>query len=180
MRRRSPLLLAWAMLLMVTPARATPIHDAVKAGSSEQVSQLLEADKGVVGQLDDKGMTPLHLAAAAGQLDIALLLLNAGANVNAVTPQNWTPLLEATNQGQTEMVRLLLSRGARVDAREKQNRGTSLHIAAFQGNLAICRLLLQAGASVNARDGENLTPYFQARDQGFTEVMKLLKQAGGR
>lgn len=38
------------------------------------------------------GETPLHMAAAEDRMDIAELLLQNGADVNAKTPEGWTPL----------------------------------------------------------------------------------------
>ena len=62
-------------------------------------------------------MTPLKLAATFGRRDIAVLLLDAGADVDPRDRQGWTPLMSAADRGHVDMIRLLLSRGAALDAK---------------------------------------------------------------
>ncbi len=58
------------------------------------------------------GMTPLHMSARRGTVQIGELLLDAGANVEATDKNGETPLRRAVNCGHEGMVQLLLSRGA--------------------------------------------------------------------
>lgn len=60
---------------------------------------------------DRKGRTALHVAASAGFCKIAALLLNAGANINALSNANRTPLKEARLKKRTHMIALLESEG---------------------------------------------------------------------
>lgn len=75
-----------------------------------------------------EGRTPLMAAAAVGLCDVARLLLDSGAGVNAATPSageapdgedetGWTPLLSAVANCRGEVARLLLELGADVTAR---------------------------------------------------------------
>ena len=59
-----------------------------------------------------EGMTPLHLAVEKGLLEIASLLLDRGADINAEDHLDRTPLHIAILLGDLEMVSLLLDRGA--------------------------------------------------------------------
>ncbi|HYF66219.1 MAG TPA: ankyrin repeat domain-containing protein, partial [Herpetosiphonaceae bacterium] len=56
--------------------------------------------------------TPLHAAAAGQQADLALLLLEHGAEINATQHGGFTALHSAAQNGQIELVNLLLARGA--------------------------------------------------------------------
>jgi ankyrin repeat protein len=56
--------------------------------------------------------TPLHWAARKGNLDVVKLLLENGANPNAVDNSKNTPLHKAAGNGPTEVARLLLDSGA--------------------------------------------------------------------
>jgi ankyrin repeat protein len=67
--------------------------------------------------------TPLHSASAAGQREVCEVLLDAGADVNAVQHGGYTALLDAAQNGNTELVDLLLARGADREARLDDGRG---------------------------------------------------------
>lgn len=61
------------------------------------------------------GWTPLHYAAAGGAEDIARLLINRKARLDALSPREsgaYTPLMMAAREAQPGMVRLLLEAGA--------------------------------------------------------------------
>jgi hypothetical protein len=58
------------------------------------------------------GGLPLHLASASGKVEIARLLLEHGANANAVDNDRWTPLSLTWTP---EVERLLLDHGASLD-----------------------------------------------------------------
>jgi len=162
----------WALLGGL--AAAGPLHEAVLRGDCQAIRQL---GSGAIDSPDEKGLTPLVLAVQNNRFDCCELLLQMGANPNA---GDWTALHEAALNGETNLVQLLLRNRADPNRREKQNRGTPLHVACFQGHIEVCRQLLKAGAKVNLRDNEGLTPLFHAKDQGHGELMKLLKASGAR
>jgi ankyrin repeat protein len=54
----------------------------------------------------------IHAASAEGGFEIARLLIEAGADVNAVQQAGFTPLHAAAMTGQLELAKLLLERGA--------------------------------------------------------------------
>jgi ankyrin repeat protein len=60
---------------------------------------------------------PLHSAAAAGRREVCEVLLDAGADVNAVQHGGYTALLEARQNGNEELAQLLLQHGADPTAR---------------------------------------------------------------
>jgi len=63
-------------------------------------------------QVNQKGWTALHYAAAAGSIEITSLLLEKHAYIDAETPTGMTPLMIAAREGQEEVVGLLLVEGA--------------------------------------------------------------------
>lgn len=79
-------------------------------------------------QVNQKGWTALHYAAAAGSIEITSLLLEKHAYIDAETPTGMTPLMIAAREGQEEVVGLLLVEGA--DATLK-DRGFHLTAAEF-------------------------------------------------
>lgn len=59
----------------------------------------------------DSFESPLTLAACGGHVELAMLLLDRGANIEEVNDEGYTPLMEAAREGHEEMVALLLSQG---------------------------------------------------------------------
>lgn len=59
----------------------------------------------------DSFESPLTLAACGGHVDLALLLIDRGANIEEVNDEGYTPLMEAAREGHEEMVNVLLTKG---------------------------------------------------------------------
>ena len=98
------------------------------------------------------GMTALHWAAMRSDLEMAGMLLYAGANLEATTRiGQHTPLHVAGRSGQAEVVQALIESGADPHA-ESSSGATPLHLAAQAGNAAAVAVLLDHGADVNARE----------------------------
>jgi ankyrin repeat protein len=64
----------------------------------------------------------LHAASAEGGFEIARLLIEAGADVNAVQQAGFTPLHAAAMTGKIELAKLLLARGADRKAKADDGR----------------------------------------------------------
>ena len=88
-----------------------PIHEAVRAGDVKAVRRELAA--GVSPDLEDERFyTPLMVAASCEQLEITLLLIEAGADVNVIKPGDWSPLMLACSHGTEAIIAALIAAGA--------------------------------------------------------------------
>ena len=87
---------------------------------------------------------PLHFAARYGHEETARLLLDAGADVNAIGNWKQTALTEAVQARDLASVQLLLSRGAAVNHVDEQNH-TPLWYATRSPEKAQVRILINQG-----------------------------------
>ncbi len=148
--RISSLVLVVLMLKALTAAGAE-IHQAVIDGNVERVAELLKADPGLAMVPDENdrfSSLPLHLAAIHGHVDIAELLLRAGADVDCGDSDESTPLHNAGLNRHPEMLAFLLENGADVNRRDR-NGAYSLSFAASGGDSTCVRMVLDAGADLN-------------------------------
>lgn len=122
--------------------------------------------------------TPLHAAAQKGSVEICHVLLQAGANINAVDKQQRTPLMEAVVNNHLEVARYMVQRGGCVYNKEEDG-STCLHHAAKIGNLEMVGLLLSTGqVDVNAQDSGGWTPIIWAAEHKHIEVIRMLLTRG--
>lgn len=101
----------------------TPLHLASFFGQREVAETIINAG-GRVSAISTNSLknTPLHAAAAGGHPDIALLLIERGADVRIPDAGGHTPLHIAAENGLVEVVKALLGRGAdplAVDGEDK-------------------------------------------------------------
>jgi hypothetical protein len=123
----------------------------------------------------DGTATPLYYAVLVAQLDAAKLLMERGADVNAVSALGDTPLGPAVARRNTEFIRLLLEHGANPNSAMGGSQNI-LHFASAQGCLDCVKALVEAGADVNAQtsDSKYRTPLHLAKRRGFQEVADYL------
>lgn len=100
------------------PAGETPLMMAAMKGHVALMAQLMAMG----AQVNRRGWTPLHYAAAGGQAEAIELLLSQGADLEAVAPNGNTPLMMAAGFGTIDTTRLLLRRGADPRPRNQGNR----------------------------------------------------------
>ncbi|XP_036203227.1 ankyrin repeat domain-containing protein 13C isoform X2 [Myotis myotis] len=89
----------------VSPAHY-PVHECVFKGDVRRLSSLIRTHN--IGQKDNHGNTPLHLAVMLGNKECAHLLLAHNAPVKVKNAQGWSPLAEAISYGDRQMITALL------------------------------------------------------------------------
>ena len=109
-----------------------------------------------------------------GNRDIAALLLDKGADVNARDSVGNTPLHDACRGGHCGVAALLIARGANVNTEDDYS-NTALHETAYGGdkNIDIAKLLLTNAANLNIRNSDNRTPLDIAVDRAKGKILNL-------
>lgn len=162
-------LLILTLPLAATAALLDEIFDAVSRDDLSSLNRLL--DRGMDPSSTDKsGHSLLMYAARDGKTEVARVLVERKANLNARNPHDETALMLAAFNGHLPIVKLLQAHGARVE----KDGWAPLHYAAFNGNTEICQLLLDANANIDARAPNQMTPLMIAARNGHAATVKLL------
>ncbi len=151
------------------------LFEACAAGRLERAVDLVAGDPSLVGGYSDDGYPALGLAVFFGHEDVAGMLMERGADVNAASRNNQcvTPLHAAAARHNTKLVGDLLARGADPDA--AQGGGiTALHEAAFHGDGEIVDLLLGYGANPRQKTADGKTAAGMAAERGHAELAAQL------
>lgn len=117
---------------------------------------------------------PLHLAAAAGNLNVVRLLLAEGAAVNGLDAMGRTPLYLAAGEGHVDVLLELLADGADANVRESERGYGPLHVAVARGHLGAFYELLGGGADETLTDSEGNAPHIIAQEFNQTEMARVL------
>jgi ankyrin repeat protein len=173
-------------------AQGQVLMAAVAAGDLETVRTLLQRPDvrvnerfPIVNGFNDDH-TPLHVACRDGHTDIAKLLLDAGADVNAVEPVfGAVPLHKAVYNGHARITGVLADRpGINLDFQGATNGYTPLHDALWHGFADCALILIRKGARLDLRGHDGKRPLDLARDVfgPADELMRALQpnHAAGR
>ena len=165
-----------------TRPEAVPLYYATLCGFRGVVEHLLTTRPGDTNARGGSHATPLHAALAQDNLEIAAVLLNHDADVDALDRHNSRGALHiASKEGHCDNVRFLLERHPDVNMEDRDGL-TPLELASYTGELEVVGILLKHGAtaSVDPREKQGQPPLSMALAlrNGHQDVVKLLIQSG--
>ena len=195
------------------PEVAADLIAKAETGQVDEVKALLASHAGagaaaIISATNSDGNTALHRACFKGHLEVAALLLEAGAPPNATNSKGSPPILYAALKNHAGLVPLLVGGGADVDGNAKSNpllqainkkheeaalafvaHGAdltavqsgynALHLAAHKELPALLDALLAAGAALDTRSQqEGYTALHIAAGHDNVEMMRALLGAG--
>lgn len=166
------------------------ILDAVRSGNLARVKEIVTADPATArtrnsqeepclinDALTMRGVTPLHYAIFQNNIEIAQVLIAAGADLNAGTdnpdaPESMlfggiTPLHVALT---AEAADVLVKSGANPESKAEGGR-TPLHLWATGGNAAMCEKLIGYGANPNCLDKDGWAPLHRVKNVATAAVL---------
>lgn len=152
------------------------LNEAAKHNNKAAIRHLLELGTNVKGHGDD-GYTMLMYASQFGLLDIAGLLLNLGADIEAKSTQHFTSLDIAIWNKHEAVVQLLLERGAKATGTPGKT-DSCLLIAASLGLEAIVKLLVDHGFDIERQGYLERTALHVSSLRGYIGVVRLLLDRG--
>lgn len=152
-------------------------HDAVRGGSVTMCNYFIEARNEKVDSRDDSGRTPLMIASAIGEYDVAEYLIQKGADVNAKDYTGTTPLIYASFYNFLPIVELLLNNKADVNAL-RENGENAITAAVAVNAFEIVKMLRWNECIIQQKNADGVSNLKVARDNGFTDMAEFLKNNG--
>ena len=132
----------------------------------------------------EEGETMLQLAVRENEVEVAELLIQSGAYVNALAWDESTALHDAVRYNRKPHTELLLNNGADLTAMSSEGH-LPLHEAAMKGYVSIVDTLLNHGADVNAKsvDGRTALHFLALKSSslkapGRYRLLRLLIEMG--
>src|ERR1700730_2700325 len=137
------------------------IHDifqAAQSGDALRLRDLLQSNSTLANTENNDGLTPLGYAAHFGHQEAVRVLLEYGADIDAIShskisyiPSNTALHAAIAGERNMDVIKVLLKHNAETRIFDS-NGHTSLHTAAFHDdNIEIIRLLIEHGAQVNVK-----------------------------
>jgi hypothetical protein len=182
------------------------LYRAVHIEDIDQIERNLFWDA-KVNQPGPDGLTALHVATQKGGLVVVKMLLEHGADIEALDKEGHTPLATALLARNTLVAEYLVKQGAKLDPdallQETVRQGradrdgleflikqgadldapdaagnTPLHQAILIGHRVIAKYLVQKGANIDATDRAGRTPLQLAIERGDKDIEQMLRQFG--
>uniref|UniRef100_A0AAR2KD97 VPS9 domain-containing protein n=1 Tax=Pygocentrus nattereri TaxID=42514 RepID=A0AAR2KD97_PYGNA len=129
---------------------------------------------------DDRGYTPLHVAAICGQSMLIDLLVSKGAPVNATDYHGLTPLHLSCQKGYQGVTLLLLHYKANTEAQDN-NGNTPLHLACMYGHEDCVKALVYYDlhmCRLNVQNDKGDTALHIAARWGYEGIIESLLENG--
>ncbi|MGX7264325.1 ankyrin repeat domain-containing protein [Enterococcus crotali] len=157
---------------------------AVNDNDSIKVQEILKDENYPINEINAQGETALLIATHQNLIEIAKILIDAGADINIQDQISDSPYLYAGAQGKTEILAYMLEK--QVPDQQKFNRfgGNALIPASEKGHLANVELLLKDGrADIDHQNNYGYTALIEAvalRDGSeiYQKIVKALLEGG--
>jgi len=153
--------------------RPLDVHLACELGAIEAVREYLDKTPAAIRARADDRKTLLFDAVGYGNTEMVELLLDRGADIEAVDRYGQTPLHWAVQSKSDRGVRVLVEHGADTGT-TRPDGCNALQIAAERGDTGVAALLLEAGMNVDTTGKTGRTPLTYAVEFGYGGMARFL------
>lgn len=150
---------------------------AVDNWQTDLVEKILGIAPEVVHYAGWEEQTPLHMAVQIGDMQIASMLLEAGADPNSIDRWGESAMFGAARLGLTEIAELLLEWGGDVEHRSK-NGMTPLHAAVLADQSDMITWLLEHDANLYSTDYQGWNALHFAAWSGSPSITRMIMDLG--
>jgi ankyrin repeat protein len=149
--------------------------EACAIGDAPLALRMFDGDPALLNAYSEDGFPPVGLAIFFRHAELALALIERGADVNAAARNaiGVAPVHAAAAVRDAATMQLLLERGADANARQQLGY-TALHTAAQLGDEVMLDLLLAHGADPHAAGDDGKIPADLAAAHGHDHIVKRL------
>ena len=158
----------------------TALHKSAIKGNLDIIEFLIQNGARIDVKEEKSGRTALHMATKP---EVAKLLIEKGAQIEAKDTRGRTPLLICAMESHAEVAQVLVQHGAQVNSKTGGG-NTPLTFATSYGHIDMVKLLVQNGAQVDIKGQHGNTPLhgiMQSRGIGpkrHFEIVKYLIEHG--
>ena len=156
---------------------ADPLYYAAMLGFRDLAEHLIAKHPEHINARGGDEVTPMHIAAKYGHVDVLSLLLEHGAGVDVQGKHSFTPLYLASWSGKLEVGEFLLDCGADINARG-QGGATPLSGALHEGRFDFVRMLVKRGANISTHGTSGYTPLHWAVSKAGIQAVRFLLEHG--
>ena len=162
----------------------TALHVAAYLGNHDAMRKLVEAGADP-NALEHDYYDMVTIAAVANDLETMKLALKLGNKPTNITSRyEGTALIAAAHLGHVEIVKTLIAAGAPLDHVNNLNWTAVIESIVLgdggKDHFLTLKALVEAGADVNITDGSGKSPLTLAERRGYSNMVKLLQEAGAR
>ena len=152
------------------------INAAIENNDAKTLRLILDSRPNLnLNNLDYYGETLLTKSVGGKKENVAIALLDAGADINISNINNETPLIVAINKNMSEFAKYLIARGADMNKRDLFQ-DTALLIAIKKKNAPMALFLIERGANIFTNDRYGRSPYALAVIHELPQVADVLKK----
>jgi ankyrin repeat protein len=163
----------------------TVLHLCAEKNLLNGAKQLLKLSKGtsldtatLLHARDNGNSTACHIAATESHEELAIALVKAGSDANAVNDLGLSILHIAADRGLKMLSAGCIAKGAKLDLETEDFIGSNqaLHLAANNGHELVVRFLIAKGAPTDTKNGDNKTAVQLARAAGHVDLAEKIKE----